>query len=369
MAISPKTVLIMCEGGEGAARPLYRALYPARALQNRGWKTIVANVMYEQEDHTYNGWIPGEAKPQPTPSHIIMHTILTPKAGSKPGSPFELEWSDQADTITIAKNAGQFVFMDLDDDIWNLPPWNPQYGSTTGVFSNTDRWVDNINSASGLIVSTPSIAKSARSNGVTVPITILRNAVTGDRIRPFEDHSPLRLGYVGVLGYRSKDFEVCINALYEALEGQRGEVEFHHLGADLSIGRNSIRDILPKFPVDIVEIPWTRPIEFQRRLTDIDCAILPAAEHNFNNGRSNVVGLECAAAGVPFIASPIAEYLDLACLVVCPETTKDWSKSISLLLDSEYRAEWRKSIAPQIVESFNTEDRAVEYENCLTNSK
>jgi len=54
------------------------------------------------------------------------------------------------------------------------------------------------------------------------------------------------------------------------------------------------------------------PIErLTQRLADFDIGIVPLAEIPFNLGRSNVKAREYAAAGVPWLASPVGAYTDL----------------------------------------------------------
>ena len=54
------------------------------------------------------------------------------------------------------------------------------------------------------------------------------------------------------------------------------------------------------------------PIEqLTQRLADFDLGIVPLADIPFNRGRSNVKAREYAAAGVPWLASPVGSYADL----------------------------------------------------------
>jgi hypothetical protein len=307
-----KRVAFITEEGEGIARPLYRGKIPAKGLEARGWSAKVSPVLYEQDNHSWNAYTPGETIRGLTPKFIIAHTLLTPARGTKPNEPLELKWEPQKEIVESAREAGQIWLFDLDDNVWELPEWNPAYGKPFGITAHLKEWTADFNAANGLICSTDSIAKSARDNGVTVPIYIAKNCVDIPSIKARGVHFPLRLGYIGLLDFRRIDFEIVIEPLKKALKGMRDEVEFWHLGAALEPDKLSIRDLLRPFPVDIIERPWCHPSKFQEALQVLDLAILPAYPHPFNNGRSYVVGLELMVAGVPFWSSPIAEYKELA---------------------------------------------------------
>jgi glycosyltransferase involved in cell wall biosynthesis len=51
--------------------------------------------------------------------------------------------------------------------------------------------------------------------------------------------------------------------------------------------------------------------ELTQRLADFDLGLVPLADIPFNQGRSNVKAREYAAAGVPWLASPVGSYADL----------------------------------------------------------
>ena len=56
------------------------------------------------------------------------------------------------------------------------------------------------------------------------------------------------------------------------------------------------------------------PVPFERltqRLADFDVGLAPLADIPFNHGRSNVKAREYAAAGVPWLASPVGPYEEL----------------------------------------------------------
>lgn len=326
-----KRVAFIVEEGEGIARPLYRGKIPARGLTELGWNARTAPVLYEQETGSWNAYVPGESIRGLTPKFIVAHTLLTPAKGTKPNQPIDLAWEPQKPIVEAAREHDQIWFFDLDDNVWELPEWNPAYGKPYGITAHLKEWTEDFNSANGLICSTNTIAECAKDNGVNVPIYVAKNCVNIAESKKREDHFPLRIGYIGLLDFRLPDFQLIIEPLKKALEGYRDKVEFWHFGANYET--TSIRDLLRPFPVDIVERQWVSPHMFQTALRELDIALLPAVDCKFNDGRSNVVGLELMAAGVPFLSSPIAEYKELGC------TTTHWYSSLKWLIEDK---DWRE---------------------------
>lgn len=363
-----KRVLFVTEEGEGIARPLYRGKVPSKGLESFGWKARTCPVLYEQEDHTWNGYTPGETIRGLTPRFIVSHVLLSPRPGTKPNEPLDLQWEPQKEIIESARNAGQKWFFDLDDNVWELPPWNPAYGKPYGISSHLQQWVTDFNSADGLIVSTSSIAESAKAGGVTVPIHIARNCVLTNNIRPHISHDPLRIGYVGLLDFRKKDFEVIIEEMREVFRGLREELEFWHLGAHFDPEKPQIRDLLRPFPLDIVERPWCSPYKFQDALRELDLAVLPAFDHPFNDGRSYVVGLELMAAGVPFWSSPTKEYRELnKTMECCDFKFKDWFWHNAMI--QAWREDWSRNAQEEVLNHGpkNYASVLIEiFESCMT---
>jgi hypothetical protein len=52
--------------------------------------------------------------------------------------------------------------------------------------------------------------------------------------------------------------------------------------------------------------------DYPKLFKQMDIGIVPLSDVRFNDAKSYIKGLEYAAAGIPFIASPSPEYLELA---------------------------------------------------------
>ena len=324
-----KKILFVAEDGTTTARPLYRAINPANGLKAYGWDARVCPVLYEQEDHTFNGWSPGEESPAETPKIIVAHNFMTP---DKEGN---LVWDSQQAIVETARIHGQKFYFDLDDDVWNIPDYNPASSSSGPLVQNYDSWISDVNSSNGLIVSTDSIRQSAQESGdVKVPIYVVRNSINyQDYSQDHTRHSPFRIGWIGDILYRGDDFDEIIPFLYSALQDKRGEIEFWHIGAHYEIGFPSIRDRLANFPVDIIERPWISPQDFPKAIEQIDLCLIPSKENKFNHGRSNALGLACISGGIPFIASPTREYAHFD-LAISNKLRVEWQYEIIRLYEN-----------------------------------
>jgi glycosyltransferase involved in cell wall biosynthesis len=366
-----QSVLFLVETEAGNARPLLRGKLPAKGLQQTGWRTKVAPVLYEEEKHTFNGWNVGEESPTPTTKYIVARPMLQPKKDTHPKlndhmqiENMELVSESQVELVTTAREHGQYFFFDLDDDIWNIPDWNP---ASATIEDYRDNWISDVNASNGLIVSTWHIWYAAQKSYINVPIFICPNSCNywDFPVVPYENEV-LRVAWFGVLGYREKDLEPFIQEIRNALQGRREKVEFWHIGADFE-GGQSIRDILRPFPVDIVERPWYNDI--QDIITEIDCAIIPALNIPFNQGRSNALGLQLAAAGKPFLASRIHEYQLLNDTGI-PCATDNFEDALSDMLDDiSFRSHFKETAPKIIADHFSPKVIAQTYikafESCI----
>lgn len=349
-------------------RAFYRAKVPAYGLRKNGWMARNTSIIYEQENHQWNGWSQGQTDIVPAPRFIVSYGWLKPEHDFKPNEEVNFVFSSDVKVIESIRECGQYFFFDLDSDEWNLPegaPYSP-------IKKNWDIWMENVNASNGLIVSTPSIYQSAQKSDIKVPIYVVPNSINYYDLNTHPEHDPLRIGWFGDLKLRINDLNVIKDDLYKSLRGMRDKVEFWHVGATFAVD-SSIRRILPKFPVDIIERPWYRTEYLYEILQEIDIGIIPAEQTIYNNGRSNILGLAFAASGIPFVASPIKEYQTLAYSTgyeaILPSSYRGRSFTDQLLYaieTPEYRQQFKHDMPRMMVNMYPPQWMGANYENVFT---
>lgn len=311
-------ILFVAEAGESACREV-RADIPAEGLLQHGHDVWVTPVMFENADGKLYGYDHIAEKQLPRPDVVIVRHTNGPDGEA---------W-DSVDMYEQARQKGQRLFYDMDDDMWNIPDWNP---ASQWVTEDVQRLiVRNVNACDALIVSTDAIARSALEHGVNVPVHVIPNGV---RINDYEPHpgerNPLRLAWFGATDWRSDDFDIVADALENVL-AKRDDVQFWH------IGWKPACDLSPwEFTFDIIEYPWVPLVDLPRVMRMIDCAIIPMRKHPFNDARSNHFGLKLSAAEVTWMASATPEYEKLWRTGAGYLVQDDWESALSVLIDPAY---------------------------------
>jgi len=309
---------------------LYRATLVADALCELGHDARVWTACFEAAGHQLIGWEPlTGVRRTGAPAEVVVGRFhVRPSA-------------DQV--ILRAREAGQLVAIDLDDDAWGAPDWHPMWqvmeGDPTAHTLDTLALQMNMAAADVVVVSTPELGKVVMQVLDTleepdVPVALVRAPVeVTDLLAPL-GHRPLRVGWLGNLAYRGRDLATITTALAKVLP-RHGAVLFH-IGRDrkepplaLALGLEA--------PYIIREHDWVDVNVLPAWLAELDCAVLPAELHRLNLCRSANSGLALAAVGVPFIAAPNAEYLHLEAEGIgeCAETNtpEEWAELLDDMLE------------------------------------
>lgn len=288
-------ILFTTEQGDNAI-PHYRARVPGRVLQGLGWTVWHRRILAQRPDRRLFGWDGPGNHPTPVPKVVVARHMVDPTQG-------------EADCVAMyreARDRGQFVFVDLDDDVWQLPAWNPAAAFYTPAM--LERVNANLDASSGVFVSTPALAEQTAKH-TSAPVFVCPNAIDTYGYHVTDEHDPIRVGWCGMTDWRIGDLAMIADELADALRGRR--VEFWQIGAQS--GRFPISDALgPDFPVPVVERPWVPMSELPGALADIDLAVVPMEDIPINRSRSATTGLALAASGIPIVASPLPAYEELA---------------------------------------------------------
>jgi glycosyltransferase involved in cell wall biosynthesis len=97
--------------------------------------------------------------------------------------------------------------------------------------------------------------------------------------------------------------------------------------------------------------------KWHRELGALDVGIVPLASTRFNESKSYLKGLEFAARGVPFVASPLPEYELLAANdigTICPDRGRSWRSAVARLVNDSVLRDEMAAKGRQIVEEEHT---------------
>lgn len=231
---------------------------------------------------------------------------------------------------------GQAVVVDVDDDISSQDPRNAAYGH-----ENPRNVLKACALADIVTVTTPALAERYRTHGRVV---VVPNCVPEALLYMPRDSDGRTVGWGGWIGSHPGDLQVTRGGVADAVE--RTGARFHVVGPkDGPQGRRGVQKALGlrEPPSDTGALTNVAGYEFERALGELDVGIVPLADTRFNAAKSNLKGLQYAARGVPFVASPVAEYARLASEgagVLAPPRERNWrSRIVELLTDEALRAE------------------------------
>jgi glycosyltransferase involved in cell wall biosynthesis len=343
-----RSVCFGAEGGDSACR-YFRADIPAKALRPYGWETAVAEyVLTPQTSEGLSEYGPrirgwgGPGTDIDEPADIvtlrIMDDVVIDPATKKGADNYRMD--NMVGDIRRARDDGQIVLYDIDDDLWHLPVWSPAARAMHKMVPYA-RACDlevidaNIRACDGVITSTEYLARVLNER-FDVPVHLLRPGIDPSVYVPKTKDHPLRVGWMGSISHHLPHLRTMQSALdclgeYDA--------EFMRLG---EISGDNSAPLLHELPCRVRQLPWGGISELPAKLAEVDIGIIPRVGEAFMEGQSITSGLQYAAAGVPFIASATKEYIDLSFLGVghVADDIASWRRQlISLLGNDRLRCE------------------------------
>lgn len=206
-------------------------------------------------------------------------------------------------TIKQAKKQGIATLVEIDDDFHATSKYNMAHSGMFGrAHSNADWVSEACKEADWVTVSTPSLEKYAPHGRVSV----LRNYVPESifDIVPRYDRTDTisTLGWSGSVQTHPTDLQqarinqvLVKNKLGFTVVGDGEHVkEFLHLSSSVPFNKTG----------------WVDLDDFYEEIAStMDIGIVPLEMSNFNQAKSHLKGLEMAALGIPFIATPTREYI------------------------------------------------------------
>lgn len=245
--------------------------------------------------------------------------------------------SRTTELVRRARRFGQRVINDLDDWFWEISEKNAAakyVNPDENPNSNINHYRKTLESSDLVTVSTPFLAEQISEWGV--PVRIIENAVSAFMF-PTRKHRPGKpvVGWVGSTAHRSGDLQV-LKDFYSEISTM---VSFHHTGQHPY--HPQFCDEVDVAPDSVTTLPMLSPFEYPHGFT-FDIGVVPLVDIPFNHAKSWIKGLEYAAAGIPFIASPLPEYVRLQKeygIGRLAYDRSDWVSHIEELSDPVVRAE------------------------------
>lgn len=249
--------------------------------------------------------------------------------------------------FNLARSRGVRVIMDLDDDLWGVPEWNPAYNFVMQpqVRAGCDGAIE---AADVITVSTERLRSVVLNRHPGAKVVVVPNSVHLPSIpqRRRNNRTPV-VGWAGG-DTHEKDMDVMRPVLDRFYDS--GNI------VRLFCSRYKDCEIIPHVP-----FPCYYPT---LALLDMDVAFAPLLDIPFNCSKSNLRFLEYAAVGSPVVASNVEPYRKTIrhgetgllvensqemCeaaryLIESPHTSKSMAERARKLLEEEYSIDvtWRK---------------------------
>jgi len=304
----------------------YRCLLPMNFLGKAGWQVIMSYPDFNVE-HGFGAILPEQKKTMYGLDIVVLK-------GVRQNSAIKM--------VQQAREVGQRVVVDVDDLLSGIDRSNKAFKYFSPQHNPDINWEhhEEICKAADLVtVSTPYLLQHYMRLGCR-HVELVRNGVDMERYR-MKDVFPERptLGWVGSVSWRSNDLWVCSGWLEGFL--RRHKLRFRHMGHQprphkpfaISAGvDDSLVDALPGALIT----------GYPKLFEGIDIGIVPLRlPLPFNEAKSCLKGLEYAASGIPFIASPSEEYQRLARHGIgrVAGSADEWLHHLEELLDPEVRKE------------------------------
>lgn len=260
---------------------VYRVLLPMMAMQERGHEIV---QVFQRRG------VPLDVEPLLDCDVVHIHRLLLV--------------DDQDDCIDRLRAAGVPIVLDDDDDSAAAPPEVAALVAP-GTYDLGRRDFERLLARAGSfdLVTAPSDWIADRFEAAGAPMTeVIDNFLPAafSRVRP-QGHEGFVIGWHGCIEHRLDAEALGIaETLAEVLERHPDVRVVTIGGVDLAIDHERY-----------VHEPTVSFDRLTQRLADFDLGLVPLADIPFCRGRSNVKAREYAAAGVPWLASPVGSYSHL----------------------------------------------------------
>ena len=315
----------VCNADNGGCG-FYRILEPARVLKEAG-HDIDVDYQAERMDPliSMRGDVVTSVQP-PDCDVVVFQRAMTRVA---------------PDIISKIQAHGIAVVVELDDDYWRIDQRSKAFASfdpRKNPIANHAFLTESCRRADIVTVSTPALARTVLP--LNPRVRVLRNYVPASYLTLPVDQGDnwdlvegrMVVGWTGSPDFHANDLHVAGDSIPRAV--RNANATFIGLGAE------DTALVLGFAPDEALYSPWVSLEHYPKAVKNFDVGLVPLRLCPFNEAKSYLKGLEYASLGVPFVASPTAEYRTLAAWGIgeIAEQKHDWYKKVTrLLTDAEYR--------------------------------
>ena len=240
----------------------------------------------------------------------------------------------QPQLIKMLRSGGIAVVVDMDDDMSSIHPDNSAFNNYrhNGRTNYSWKWaIESTKVATLVTTSTSALQKvyAAHGRGVVVDNYVPATTLT----YPTEETGCF--GWAGTTSSHPNDLQITGDTVRRMIgEGH----QFRVVGGPSKVKQNLRLTEDPVCTGTVGLEVWVKTLG-----ETLDVGMVPLAPTNFNTAKSRLKGIEYMAAGVPWVASPRAEYRKLQRESGCgflADTPKQWYGHLTrLLADSCLRKE------------------------------
>lgn len=324
----------------------YRQVLPARELKKLGWDIGVGMPRYLPErgigvaegDGAYFGW------------NITVFKLMFDRFAP--------------DAFRTMQKNGERIVVDVDDFHFNLPESNIARKTTnphTNAENNRMFFEIGVRAADVVTVSTDFLANFYERR--CRDVRIVRNAVDSERFTPVIHDDRPAIGWVGGLWWRAQDVEILKSWLPGFVRDHR--IRVHHSGHIPGDPQHfAVRTGLRR----VSTVNMKTISKYPDLLRHFHIGLVPLTYNDFNQAKSFLKGLEYAAAGIPFIATPTEEYRILYRNGVgrLADTPDEWRDHAEELLDPDVRREEAERQRAIVVKEFDISTKGERWATALT---
>jgi glycosyltransferase involved in cell wall biosynthesis len=229
-----------------------------------------------------------------------------------------------------AQKQGIATVVELDDDFDSVHQGNIAHDLIKGNKAMGQHWISEATAIADMVtVSTPQLLKYARHGRSAVLRNCVPDSIFDTPVYKSDQEWP-RIGWTGTVQTHPNDLQETKGALGPLLKSNDlpfnviGDGEFVH--TNLGLDKET-----PVYSTGWVELD----LYYQHIARFIDIGIVPLEISAFNQAKSALKGLEYAALGIPFVASPTREYerMEVYGIGKTAKTPSEWRKHLQRMID------------------------------------